>query len=63
MSVEVLQPDAKSALEGHARFGDLAEELWVMLQPILEPIIFRLKADKDTRWSAVPSNDDFFIGR
>jgi hypothetical protein len=40
----------------------LAEEFRVMLQPVVEPIIFRIKADKHTSWSAVPSNYDFLIG-
>jgi hypothetical protein len=47
-------------LQGQARGGDLPQKLWMVLDPVIEPIVLRFEPDQDTGWSAVPSDDDFF---
>lgn len=40
---------------------DATEELRMMLEPILEPILFRPEPDQDAGRAAVPCDHDFFV--
>src|SRR6267143_4195629 len=59
-SVQILQSNTEAFLQGQARRGDLPQKLWMVLDPVIEPIVLRFEADQDTGRSAVPSDDDFF---
>ena len=58
--VEIFQPDAKTALQVQTRLGDVPQEFWMILDPVIEPIVFRFEPDKNASGATVSSNDDFF---
>ena len=59
--IEILQSNSKASLQGRTRLGDLSQKFWMVLDPVVEPIILRFEPDQDPGGSAVASDDDFFI--
>jgi len=59
-SVEILQSNTEAFLQVQARRGDLPQKLWMVLDPVIEPIVFRFEPDQNAGRSAVPRDDDFF---
>ena len=58
--VEILQSNSEASLQGRARLGDLPQKFWMVLDPVIEPIVLRFEADQDTGGSTVASDEDFF---
>jgi hypothetical protein len=50
---QVSERDSLTSANRYARLLDATQKLGVMLKPILEPILFRRKADQDTGHRAV----------
>jgi hypothetical protein len=59
---QVSERDSLTSANRYARLLDATQKLGVMLKPILEPILFRRKADQDTGRTTVPCDHDFFVG-
>jgi hypothetical protein len=55
---EILERNAAPAPECCAGFGDSAKELRVVLQPVVEPVVFCSESDQDARRLSVPRDDD-----
>ena len=61
--IEILQSNTEAFLQRQARLGDLPQELRMVLDPVIEPVVLRFESDQNTRGSAVPRDDDFFTSR
>jgi hypothetical protein len=59
--IEILQSNSKASLQGRTRLGDLSQKFWMVLDPVVEPIVLRFEPDQDTGGSAVASDHDFYI--
>src|SRR2546426_6735457 len=59
--VEILQSNSEASLQGRTRLSDLPQKFWMVLDPVVEPIVLRFEPDQDAGRSTVASDDDFFI--
>jgi hypothetical protein len=57
------QRNAPAFTQCGARLRDATQEFRMMLQAILEPVIFRRKPDQDSSRTAVASDHDLFVDR
>jgi len=60
---QIFESNTPAFPKRHARFGDPAQELRVVFEPVLKPIVLRIKPDQDARWAPMASNDDLFFRR
>ena len=60
---EFLKPDALPGGEGRPRRRDSTQEFRMVLESVVEPIVFGLEADNDAGRSPVPGDHNFFGGR
>ena len=60
---EVTQWRSTAVAECLARRGYATQELRMMLQPVIEPVVFGTETDQDSGRTTVPSDDDFLVGR
>jgi len=56
---EIFQSNSKASLQERTGFRNLPQKVWMVLDPVIEPIVLRLEPDKDAGGSTVPSNNDF----
>ena len=63
VSPQVSKWDSLTSANRDACLFDATQKLRVMLEPILEPILFRRKADQDAGRTTVPRNHDLFVDR
>ena len=42
-------------------FGNAIQKLWVMLETIIEPVVFRGESNQDPGWSAVAGDHDLVV--
>jgi hypothetical protein len=56
---EILESDTTSSPETLARLCDAPQELRVMLQSIVEPVVLALEADKHASWFPMSRDEDF----
>ena len=59
--IDVIQPYAAPFADRAPRLTHAAEELGVMLQPVLEPVVLVLEPDENTSRLAVTRNYDLRI--
>src|SRR5712691_7406676 len=55
---QILEANTATAPESVSRLGHSLQELGMVLQPIIEPIVFALEADQHTSRLPVPGDDD-----
>src|SRR5262249_3399891 len=60
---DIFQTSSTSRLKAFARALDPSQETRIVLEPIFEPIILRLKADQHAGRFAVASDDDVLLLR
>ncbi len=60
---QIFESNTPTFSKRYARFGNRAKESRVMFEPVLEPIVLRIKPDQDDRWAPMASNDDLFFRR
>ena len=58
----VLQWNPTTFAQIKSRVLNSPQELGVVFQPVLEPVVVGRKADQHARRSPMTSNDDFFLG-
>jgi len=57
--LHVIQRHTSTRSDRGTGFGDATQELWMMLQPVLEPVLVRRESDQYPGRSAMTRNDDF----
>ena len=60
---EILQASSTPSSECRARFLDLAQELRMILKPVLEPVILGFETDQHAGGPAVTGDQNLAIGR
>jgi hypothetical protein len=61
VSPHVSKWDSLASAKSDACLLDAVQKLWVMFEPVLEPILFRRKSDQDASRTTVPCDDDLLI--
>ena len=59
---QILESDTATALEGFSRLRYPPQELGMVFQPIVEPVVLAFEADQHASWLPVPRDEDF-LGR
>jgi hypothetical protein len=57
---QILKSDTASAPETLARLSYALQKLGMMLQSVVEPVVFALEADQHASRFPVPGDEDFF---
>lgn len=57
----IFQSNATASTEIGSRFTDTLKKLGIVLEPVIEPIILRLKADQNAGRFPVAGNDDLAL--
>ena len=63
IDVDVLEPRPAPRAKTFARLIYAPQESWIVLEPILEPIVFRSKTDEYSSRLAMTSDNDFLTFR
>jgi hypothetical protein len=56
---QILKSDTSPTSESLPRLGDAPQELGMMLQSIVEPVVLALESDKHSGWLAMPGDENF----
>jgi len=60
---DILDAEAPTSLDGGPRLLDATQKLRVMLESILEPVLFRCEPDQDAGRPTMAGYDDLLAGR
>jgi len=60
---QVSKRDSPTSANSRSRILDATQKIRMMLEPIVEPIVFRPKSDQDASGATVPRDDDFLVDR
>ena len=55
---DILKFYAASFAEAFPRLFNPVQKAWIVLQAVIEPIIFRLETDQQAGWLSVPCDDN-----
>jgi hypothetical protein len=56
---QILESDTATAPESFSRLCDSPQELGMVLQPIIEPVVVAFEADQHASWLPVARDEDF----
>ena len=57
-SVQILDSDTAAGLNARAGAGDSGEKPWIMLEPVIEPVVLTGKANEDARRTTVTCDNN-----
>jgi len=55
---DVFQPDPTPCTEAIARLFDPAQEPWIVLKAVVEPVLLGFETNQHSRWLAMARDDD-----
>ena len=58
LSLHVFQPGPTTRAQAIARLFDPPQKAWIVFHTVIEPVVFRLKANQDARGFAMARDDD-----